>query len=115
MTKSNKIALNHHEWYMSKRLKKSRTSKRRTPYRFTYSSVAAFCMITVPRIDRMARRMRRKMVNLRERKRSWRISRNDFPLATDDPFGSFEELLMDDKKTVSSLLSEIRCRKQGSI
>jgi hypothetical protein len=73
-----KIALNHHEWYISNRPKKPRILDRRGPYSARYCWGVPFCRMIVPKTDVAARRIRRKIVSLREEKISHTIALNPF-------------------------------------
>lgn len=67
-TSKARMAKNHHEWYISKRPKKSRILVRLEPYSARYCWGVPFCKIIVPKTDVVARKIRRKIVSLSEEK-----------------------------------------------
>jgi hypothetical protein len=69
-----------------------------------YSALVAFCVITVPMMERIASRMRREMVSLSERKRSKRIRINPFSFSLSITFDSF--ILFFDQFEIEKLLPQ---------
>jgi hypothetical protein len=61
--------MNQREWYISKKLRASKTLIAVSPYSFRYCSKGAFCGMMVPIMDAAARPMSRKMVSLNEQKK----------------------------------------------